>query len=619
MAFYLSPLVAVREIDLSMTIPAVATSIAAIVIRNPYKGPEMKQTFISTEEELISVFGNPTRDPQNYRDMAAALGYLRYGKHLYCTGVRPSDATFAGTRLINDGPSGFNFLPYDLNDENNKPLNLYDDFVRNDPDEIALSITLPDGIDLLVIAKDRGLCGNNLEIAICNREMYREIKNVDYDTMFPPEENSLLYQFGEYIGGRWRWTSNIFNTIKSIDRPLTEDNQFMILVREKSLDTGEYNLVELFNVSLNDQAIDDTGVTMYVENVINQQSKKIRMIVSEFAKTMDVFPYFTTKWEKLGGGSLSQDGQINPVIPSHLIIEGYDLYLDPEEIDVNIIIDGDKPTTVKRYIADFCARRMDCMAILDCMYDQVVNNRRNETMSLVDYRLGVRQYIDNNLNINTSYAAFYGNWGEIYDKYGKNYKWIPLSGHVAGVYAHTDWVADPWWAPAGLNRGLLHTVRRLAWNPSLGHRDMLYKNGINPIVSFPGQGKVIWGQKNLLDKPSAFNRVNVRRLFIVLEKAIATASKYFLFEPNDPVTRIQLQNMIIPFLKDVKARRGVYDFMVVCDETNNTPERIDRNELWCDIYIKPTRVAEFIILQFIATKTGVAFSESQKQIMNTVE
>jgi phage tail sheath protein FI len=213
------------------------------------------------------------------------------------------------------------------------------------------------------------------------------------------------------------------------------------------------------------------------------------------------------------------------------------------------------------------------------------------------------------LNLNTSYAAFYGNWIEVYDKWNGRYRWIPASGYVAGIYANTDDVSEPWMAPAGLNRAILQNVRRLAWNPTKGERDILYKNGINPVVSFSGQGKVIWGQKTLLDKESAFNRVNVRRLFIILEKAISTAAKYFLFEPNTEFTRTLLINMIDPFLRDVRSRQGIYDFMIVCDNSNNTPERIDRNELWCDIYIKPTRAAEFIVLNFIATKTGASFTE----------
>jgi phage tail sheath protein FI len=231
-----------------------------------------------------------------------------------------------------------------------------------------------------------------------------------------------------------------------------------------------------------------------------------------------------------------------------------------------------------------------------------VNNVGSEAADITTWRRTI-------LNENTSYASLYGNWLEVYDKWNAKYRWIPASGFVAGIYVNTDDVSDPWFAPAGFNRAILGNVRRLGWNPTLGERDTLYKNGVNPIVSFAGQGKVVWGQKTMLSKESAFNRVNVRRLFIVLEKAISTAAKYFLFEPNDDLTRLLLVNMIDPFLRDVRSRRGVYDYMVVCDETNNTPDRIDRNELWCDIYIKPTRAAESIVLNFIATKTGASFTE----------
>ena len=180
---------------------------------------------------------------------------------------------------------------------------------------------------------------------------------------------------------------------------------------------------------------------------------------------------------------------------------------------------------------------------------------------------------------------------------------------MAGLYAHTDDVADAWWAPAGLNRAILTGVRRLAFNPTEGNRDAMYVAGINPIVSFSGQGKVVWGQKTLLDKQSAFNRVNVRRLFLVLEKAIAKSAKYFLFEQNDEVTWMLLTNMIEPFLRDVQGRRGIYDFRVEINERTNTPERIDRNELWGNLWIQPTRAVEFIRLNFIATKTGASFDE----------
>jgi phage tail sheath protein FI len=283
------------------------------------------------------------------------------------------------------------------------------------------------------------------------------------------------------------------------------------------------------------------------------------------------------------------------------------LYEDPETIDVNLFIDADKSTAVKSDMITIAEARKDSMAILDVPISLVVNNRGNETGDMRDFRLGIHSTY--NLNENTSYAALYGNWLEIYDKWNGRYRWIPPAGHMAGIYAKTDDISDPWFAPAGLNRALITNVRKLGYNPNQANRDICYKNGINPIVSFAGQGKVVWGQKTMLDKNSAFNRVNVRRLFIILEKAISTAVKYFLFEPNDSFTRLQLINMIEPFLRDVKSRRGIYDYLVVCDSSNNTAERIDRNELWCDLYIKPTKAAEFIVLNFIATKTGASFTE----------
>jgi phage tail sheath protein FI len=292
------------------------------------------------------------------------------------------------------------------------------------------------------------------------------------------------------------------------------------------------------------------------------------------------------------------------------IMAALDLYADPESIDVNIFIDANKSTTVKEYINSICIARSDAIGVLDVPKSLVVNNKGSEATDCRDYRLGNHTGSPPyNLNINTSYVATYANWLEVYDKWNAKHRWVPCSGHVAGIYANTDDVAEAWFAPAGLNRGQINQVRKLAWNPVKGERDILYKNGLNPLVSFPGQGKVVWGQKNMLDKSSAFNRVNVRRLFIIIGKAVSTALKYFLFEPNDTFTRLAIINMIDPFLRDIVARRGIFDYLIVCDGRNNTAERIDRNELWCDIYIKPTRAAEFIVLNLIATKTGASFTE----------
>jgi phage tail sheath protein FI len=196
-----------------------------------------------------------------------------------------------------------------------------------------------------------------------------------------------------------------------------------------------------------------------------------------------------------------------------------------------------------------------------------------------------------------------------YDKYNDVFRYVPLNGDTAGLMVRTDNTRDPWYSPAGFNRGIMKNVVKLSFNPNKTQRDELYKNGINPVITQAGQGTLLFGDKTLLDKPSAFDRINVRRLFIVLEKAIATAAKFTLFEFNDEFTRAQFRNLVEPFLRDVQGRRGIFDFRVVCDETNNTGEVIDRNEFVGDIFIKPARAINFIQLNFVAVRTGVDFSE----------
>jgi phage tail sheath protein FI len=209
----------------------------------------------------------------------------------------------------------------------------------------------------------------------------------------------------------------------------------------------------------------------------------------------------------------------------------------------------------------------------------------------------------------SSYCVMDSGYKYQYDSYNDKYRWVPMNGDVAGLCVRTDLTNDPWWSPAGFNRGNIRNVVKLAFNPTLSFRDELYKQNINPVVTFPGEGTVLYGDKTMQAKPSAFDRINVRRLFIVLEKAIATAAKYSLFEFNDAFTRSQFKSLVEPFLRDVQSRRGIIDFRVVCDERNNTPQVIDSNRFVADIYIKPNRSINFIQLNFIATRTGVSFEE----------
>ena len=283
------------------------------------------------------------------------------------------------------------------------------------------------------------------------------------------------------------------------------------------------------------------------------------------------------------------------------IKSGIDLFADVETVDVNLIFasnDVNGSREIAEHLILRANNRKDVVAFCSPPIEDSTGNS-----PLADVKTWC------NTITSTSYAVLDSTAIYTYNKYADKYIWIPACGHVAGLCANTDDVAEPWFSPAGYNRGQLLGITKLAYNPKQAERDELYKARINPIVSFPGQGTILFGDKTAQAKPSAFDRINVRRLFIVLEKAIATAAKYQLFELNDQFTRAMFRNMTEPFLRDIKGRRGVTDFLVVCDETNNTGEVIDTNRFVADIYIKPARSINFITLNFIATRTGVEFSE----------
>jgi len=270
---------------------------------------------------------------------------------------------------------------------------------------------------------------------------------------------------------------------------------------------------------------------------------------------------------------------------------------DVNVVDVNLLFaeQTDDSVTVPNKIIEIAGTtRKDCVGFISCN-----TSSDDETEVISDFStLG-----------STSYVVLDSSAVHVYNKYTDQYQYIPAAGHMAGLCARTDNTNDPWFSPAGYSRGQLLGVSKLKFNPNQVERDALYKKGINPIVAQPGQGILLFGDKTYQRKPSAFDRINVRRLFIVLEKAISTASKFQLFELNDEFTRAMFRNMVEPFLRDVKGKRGINDFLVVCDETNNTGNIIDTNRFVADIYIKPARSINFITLNFIATRTGVEFSE----------
>lgn len=509
------------------------------------RGPVWERTLVTSEREYVEKFGEP--DSTNYEDFFTSAGFLTYAQSLYFT--RVVDTATAKNSQLNISTSA-------------APSAGPGDYIT-DYEEYSPSF----GTEKL--------------------QLYAKYPGDYGDTDF--KTTLISYTDWLTIG-----TSESLSAFEGfVDIPPESSDEFLLLFSALQAD-GTYEMDEVWVVSHTEGKKDSLGNNMYVEELINRSSK-YALIFNNTGVTAEPFSFADTL---PGNGA---DGDVN----EGDIVLGYDLYADPEEIEPNFIIGGSHTTVATALsILSLSTTRADCFSIIDVPKTDVVG--------VVDVGTGISNSVDyrvSELNANTSYGAIYANWLQVYDKYNDVNRWVPSSGHVAGIYAFTANVADTWFAPAGLNRGVLRNVIKLAINPNKVHRDTLYKNGINPIVSFPGQGIVIWGQKTLQSKPSAFDRVNVRLLFLFMERAIGASAKFIVFEQNDTLTRSVFKNLTVPFLEDIKGRRGIFDFLVDVSDNVNTPERIDRNEFHAEIFVKATRVAEFILIRFTATKTGVDFSE----------
>ena len=362
------------------------------------------------------------------------------------------------------------------------------------------------------------------------------------------------------------------------------------------------------------------GSSNYYRTVVNEQSQYIWALRADLANNNGGagYPATTTNWTLVGpalsplsavGAGVNSLGLTGAASAapndSERWANGWSKFADADLVDVSLLPLGDASATLAQLvIQNVCEKRLDCMAFKSPAQSDVENKLPYEALN------AIKIFRDSTFNVNSSYAVLDSGWKYQLDTYNNLIRVMPLNGDIAGLVARTEFTNEAWFSPAGFNRGQIKGVVKLAYNPSSeAHRDELYTRQVNPVVSFPGEGVILFGDKTMQTKPSAFDRINVRRLFIILEKAIATASKFFLFEQNDSFTRAQFKNLVVPFLKTVQQRRGITDFKVVCDETNNTGEVIDRNEFVADIFIKPTRSINFIQLNFIATKTGVDFNE----------
>mgnify|MGYP003644963069 CR=1 FL=1 len=387
---------------------------------------------------------------------------------------------------------------------------------------------------------------------------------------------------------------------------INQDEMHIVVTDEGGLFTGiPGTVLETYRaLSRGKDAKGIDGGTNYWKDVINDKSEYIWVandLSTAPSANVAQLTNSTLDVEVLQFG-LGRDGKDEGNIPISCLTRGYAMFQSKEDSDVALIMQGrSRSFTLANWIVDNIAEtRQDCVAFISPQKADVVNNIGYEADACIDFRNNLRS---------SSYSVMDSGYKYMYDRYNDIFRWVPLNGDIAGLCARTDTTNDPWWSPAGLNRGKIKNVAKLAWNPRQAFRDELYKNDINPVVNFPGEGFLLFGDKTLLGQSSAFSRINVRRLFIVLKRAISKAARTLLFEFNDTFTRAIFRSMVVPYLREIQARRGITDFLVVCDDTNNTPERIDRNEFYGDIYIKPARAINYIYLNFIAVRTGVAFSE----------
>jgi len=569
MPFFLSPGVNVTEIDLTTIVPAVGTTEGAFVGTFQW-GPVNAIVNISNESELVNIFGKP--DANSYTSFFTASNFLSYARNLKL--IRAVDSNTAVNATANTGGLGLlieNRDDYEYNYLDLSAANSYGMFAARYP----------------------GSLGNSLKVSVWAKA------NSNTQTF----NNDWTY--GEEFSGP-PGTSDYVAKVAGAN-----DEMHIIVVDEDGRLTGTSGtILEKFAyVSKASDAKNDDGSSSYYVNVINDRSRYVYVLNQATNTSTEAIE--TSTWGLQAAGTtydqdsdeytMSLAGGVNGNPTNGDIILAYDKFANAEEVDISLILTGDHPAVVSEHILDNIAEtRKDCVVFISPDRDDVVDNRGFEVDDTIQKR---------NVYNSSSYAVMDSNWKYQFDKYNDVYRWLPMNGDIAGLCVRTDFERDPWFSPAGFNRGHIKNVVKLAWNPTKGNRDDLYKNGLNPIVSFPGEGVVLFGDKTMLAKPSAFDRINVRRLFIVLEKAIARASKYSLFEFNDEFTRAQFVALVEPFLRDVQGRRGIYDFRVVCDTTNNTPEVIDRNEFVGDIYIKPARSINFIQLNFVAVRTGVAFEE----------
>jgi len=652
MAFQVSPGVLVQEVDLTNVVPAVATSIAAVA-GHFTTGPVSEITAIGSEQELVQIFGKPTSD--NYETWFAAANFLQYSNALRVVradmaGSKNATADGTGLQINNDAVYESNYAAGQgsVGEWAAKFPGAYGNALAvsvcsNATAYEETTTSLTDGA--LAVGDTTVTVDDGTEFNVGDIVYFQETDGQQYEVTAIAVNDLTVRQLDNANGGgiksiiadntairrRWRFY-DLFDGAPgtspwAADKNISADEMHVVVYDATGGITGYDNdlagqrgtsVIETYGfVSQAANARTPQGGSNFYANVVNAGSNYVRWMDHDASLTnAGTNPASGTTMASTAGkaGVLTDtltggtDGTASPLAPTVGELDiAYEVFSDPDTVDINLVIAGQAPASLNGVthatnIIDLCEFRKDCVAFISPRRADVVG-----VTTGVAQTNNVKGFFDQLAS--TSYAVFDSGYKYMYDKYNDVYRYVPLNGDIAGLAANTDNVADPWFSPAGYNRGQIRGAVKLAFNPTKAQRDILYPARINPVCTFPGQGTVLFGDKTALARPSAFDRINVRRLFLVLEKAIATAAKFQLFEFNDEFTQAQFRNLVEPFLRDVQGRRGITDFSVVADETNNTGEVIDRNEFVGDIYIKPARSINFIRLNFIAVRTGVSFSE----------
>ena len=633
MAFQVSPGVLVQERDLTRIIPAVSTSVGAFAGQFT-QGPLDEIVSITSEQELVTIFGKP--NSTNYEQWFSAANFLQYSNALKV--VRATNSS-----LVNANTGGSSILIENTQD--------YQDNYATGQANVGT-----------FTARTAGAWGNNLLVATCpSATAYEETaKTTVNDASTAVGDTTIvltsttgfnvgdIVNFGESGGyeyritaintgtetitfvrkstgsgglhtavadsssvrRRWRYYDLVAGAPGTSpfvsDRSGSGDEIHIVVVDEDGGISGvPGNVLEVFDsASKAGDSKTPQGNSNYYPDVIYNKSQYIywtdhNTSGSNWGNNASGTTYTSVTAPTLESLSAGSDGS---AVTDAQLKTAYEKFTDAETVDVGLIIGGTCSSTHIDNLITIAENRKDCVAFVSPERADVVNisTSTTQTSNIISAYSGVRS---------SSYVFFDSGYKYMYDRYNDTYRYVPLNGDIAGLSARTDLVADSWFSPAGLNRGVIRGAVKLAYNPNKSERDDLYRNRINPVVTFPGQGTTLFGDKTGLSAPSAFDRINVRRLFITLEKAISTASKFQLFELNDEFTRANFRNIVEPFLREVQGRRGITDFLVVCDETNNTGDVIDRNEFVAEIYVKPARSINFITLSFVATRTGISFEE----------